>query len=124
MTTLKAQINPLKFAQIDFPGQDGQPTADQVVDYLSDPGGNIGLPAFLERYHDIASVDDPLFVAPAEQNILQKLVWPLRHAKGLPTIFGRHLRIWENGRTGPGPGRQPVLYSRLAPIQQGGHCHG
>ena len=21
-------------------------------------------------------------------------------------------------------GRQPVLYSRLAPIQQGGHCHG
>ena len=63
---------------------------------------SIGLPAFLERYHDIASVDDPLFVAPAEQNILQKLVWPLRHAKGLPAIFGRHLRIWENGRIGPG----------------------
>jgi uncharacterized protein (DUF433 family) len=26
-------------------------------------------------------VSDPLFVAPAEKNILQKLVWPLRHAK-------------------------------------------
>ena len=90
MTTFKAWINPLKFPEIDLPGQEGQPTADRVVDYLSDPGDDIGLPAFLERYHDIASVNDPLFVAPAENNILQKLVWPLRHAKGSYAL-GNHL---------------------------------
>ena len=90
MTTFKAWINPLKFPEIDLPGQDGHPTADRVVDYLSDPGDDIGLPAFLERYHDIASVNDPLFVAPAENNILQKLVWPLRHAKGSYAL-GNHL---------------------------------
>ena len=33
------------------------------------------------RHCEIAS-DDTMFLAPAEKNILEKLVWPLRHAKG------------------------------------------
>ena len=92
MTTVRVCFNPLKFTQIDLAGQDdGDPTADQVVDYLSDPEGNSGLQTFLARYRDITAVEDPaLSVAPAEKNILQKLVWPLRHAKGNYAV-GNHL---------------------------------
>ena len=82
MPTFKLWINPLKFLELDLPGQAATPTADQVLNYLSDPELNGGIDAFLARYREVANVSDPLFVAPAEKNILQKLVWPLRHAKG------------------------------------------
>ena len=69
MTILRAQINPLAFMLIDLVGKNAEdPTADQVVDYLSDPEGNSGLQTFLERYRDITSVEaPPLVAAPAEK---------------------------------------------------------
>ena len=80
MTTLRAYVNPLLFTRIDPAIKNAvDPTANQVIDYLSDDG----LQAFLKRYRDIISVETPpLIAAPDERNILEKLVWPLRHAKG------------------------------------------
>jgi len=81
MPQFKAWINPLKCPPIDFE-KSAAPTAEQLLDYLFAPELDRGPDKFVIRYREIAGVTDPLFVAPAEQNILQKLVWPLRHAKG------------------------------------------
>ena len=68
MTILRAQINPLAFMLIDLVGKNAEdPTADQVVDYLSDPEGNSGRQTFLERYRDITSVEAPLWSPPQQK---------------------------------------------------------
>ena len=83
MSTFKAWINPLKCPEIDMaePGA-ATPKANRLFDYLFAPEGDRSADAFVERYKEIAAVDDSLPIAPAESNILDKLVWPLRHAKG------------------------------------------
>lgn len=83
MPMFRAWINPLKCPEIDLsPEMSATPTAEQLFDYLFAPELDRGCETFVIRYREIAGVTDPLFVAPAERNILQKLVWPLRHAKG------------------------------------------
>ena len=83
MPVFKVWVNPLMCPEIDLgPGEAANPTAEQMLDYLFAPELDRGCDAFVTRYREIAAVSAPLFVAPAEENILQKLVWPLRHAKG------------------------------------------
>jgi hypothetical protein len=78
----KAWMNPLKCPEIDLvPANSATPTAEQLLDYLFAPELDRSREAFVSRYREIAN-DDTMFIAPAEPNILQKLVWPLRHAKG------------------------------------------
>jgi hypothetical protein len=81
MPTFKVWINPLKCPQLE-PAAATAPTAEQLLDYLFAPELDRGLDAFVTRYGEIAAVNDPIPIAPAEPNILEKLVWPLRHAKG------------------------------------------
>lgn len=83
MPLISMWVNPLKWLDADpkMPAQT-EPTASGLVDYLTSPNVGSGFDALVERYRLISEVQDPLFVAPAEQNILEKLVWPLRHAKG------------------------------------------
>ncbi|MGE3425039.1 MAG: hypothetical protein AB7N24_23570 [Dehalococcoidia bacterium] len=82
-------INPLKCPEIDLlprlpdakaPG--ATPAADRLLDYLQAPEADRSCAAFVARYEEIAAVADPLPIVPAEPTILEKLVWPLRHAKG------------------------------------------
>jgi hypothetical protein len=78
-------INPLKCPEIDLPphaAAGGTPDAERLLDYLYAPEVDRSREAFVARYKEIAAVPDPLFVVPAEPTILEKLVWPLRHAKG------------------------------------------
>lgn len=81
MPFFRAWVNPLTCLDIDpDPASATSPTAEQLLDYLFAPELEKGNRAFVLRYREI-STDDTLFLAPAEPNILQKLVWPLRHAK-------------------------------------------
>jgi hypothetical protein len=84
MPLFNARINPLKWLEIDpHYVQKVNPTAEQVLHYLLAPGLDRDCNSFVTRYREIDDVPTvPLFVVPDEENILQKLVWPLRHAKG------------------------------------------
>ena len=79
MPSFKAWINPLKCPEIDFSPDGEVPTAEQLFDYVCAP--ELGRAAFVSRYREVASIDT-LFLAPNERRILEKLVWPLRNAKG------------------------------------------
>jgi len=83
MPLMKMWVNPLKWLDADprSPVQ-GEATPGGLVDYLTSPDADGGFDALVARYRQISAVQDPLFVAPAERNILEKLVWPLRNAKG------------------------------------------
>jgi hypothetical protein len=83
MPHFAAWVNPLKCLTIEGPSPDpAPPTPEQLLDYLFAPELDRGVDAFVSRYQEIAQVADPIPIAPAEPNILDKLVWPLRHAKG------------------------------------------
>lgn len=83
-TTFPGWINPLKCPNIDlFSGQETtDPQPDCLLAYLHAPQIDASPTAFVTRYKEIAAVPDPLPIVPAEPAILDKLVWPLRHAKG------------------------------------------
>lgn len=83
MPVLKAWVNPLKCPEIDFQlSGSGVPTADRLLDYLFAPELQRGCEVFVDRYRELAAVDDPISMAPAESTILEKLIWPVRQAKG------------------------------------------
>jgi hypothetical protein len=83
MPVLPVSLNPLLFTTIDLQ-RDGsaEPNADQVLDYLSAPNATRTVDAFVQRYREISNAPGELPVAPNEATILEKLIWPLRHAKG------------------------------------------
>jgi hypothetical protein len=56
-------------------------TAEAVLEYMTTPGLGHDIPALVARYRQISVEQPRLFAAPAEDRILAKLVWPLRHAK-------------------------------------------
>lgn len=84
MPLIEVWVNPLKWMEIDSAGLiDSDRTLGGLFEYLTSPDAEPGFDALVARYRKISAVrQDPLFVAPMERNILQKLVWPLRHAKG------------------------------------------
>jgi hypothetical protein len=84
MPSFNVWLNPLKCPEIEYPGADTTTIpAERLLDYLFAPSSERGRDAFVARYREImAAVPDPFAVAPNEPNILNKLVWPLRHAKG------------------------------------------
>jgi hypothetical protein len=83
MPLFRGWVNPLKLPELDLNVIDqGNPTAEDILDFLSAPQLDKGIDAFCQRYREITTLNDPIPVAPAEPTILEKLVWPLRHAKG------------------------------------------
>ena len=52
----------------------------------------LNLDTILARYKEISTEPVRLFLAPAEQRILDKLVWPLRHAKA-SYMVGNYLSV-------------------------------
>lgn len=83
MGRLKNWIRPLSFHALDDARKDdARPTADQILDYLTAREVICGVDGFCDRYAEVAEVQDALPVVAAEEIILEKLVWPLRHAKG------------------------------------------
>jgi hypothetical protein len=85
----KAWINPLQCLEVDEPwaaSRNTPPTADQMLAFLSAPGMPSDIPSMVARYQEISVEETRLFAAPAEDRILEKLVWPLRHAKSSYTL--------------------------------------
>jgi hypothetical protein len=78
-------INPLLFPDIDIAlakQVDVKVGLEAIINYLCAPETDGSLSALVERYKKISIEKEHLFAAPAEEQILNKLVWPLRHAKG------------------------------------------
>src|SRR6266568_5545934 len=83
-TVFKAWINPLQFLEVDEPWASvmKRPLDERaVLGFLCTPGLDVSPEALANRYREISQEKDRLFAAPAEDRILEKLVWPLRHAK-------------------------------------------
>ena len=83
MGTIATWMNPLMCPEIARMGPlDLPPKSDQLLDYLFAPQVERTAQAFTARYRALAADGDPLSIVPAEPNILEKLVWPLRSAQG------------------------------------------
>jgi hypothetical protein len=81
--TLNVHINPLQFLKGDEPGiGDSTVTAEDVLQFLCAPETPHAPADLLARYRKINSRAPHVFVAPQESRLLDRLVWPLRHAKG------------------------------------------
>lgn len=85
-------INPLAFHEAEEPwaSEDKKPTAATVLRFACTPGLDDAVDGIVSRYREISIETHRLFVAPAEQRLLDKLVWPLRHAKSA-YMFGGYL---------------------------------
>jgi hypothetical protein len=80
----KAYINPLAFLEVDEPWASHMPKPPDfgaVLRFLCPPEVKSDLEEVIGRYREISNESKRLFAAPAEKNILEKLVWPLRNAK-------------------------------------------
>jgi hypothetical protein len=89
----KVWVNPLQFLEVDEPWaytSDRQLDLEALVRFATAPGSSSDLSALVERYREISAEPVRLFAAPAEQRVLEKLVWPLRHAK-VAYMFGNYL---------------------------------
>ena len=89
----KAQINPLAFieAELPSPSEPSSISAETILSFLCPPGTLNDTQSLVERYKRI-SAGPTLFAAPAEPRILEKLVWPLRHAKA-SYVVGNNLSV-------------------------------
>ena len=76
---IKGWVNPLAFIEVDFPSA-GEPDANAILSFLCRPEMPADTKSLVKRYKKI-STGPTLFVVPLERRILDKLVWPLRHAK-------------------------------------------
>lgn len=56
-------------------------TAEHVLKYACAPDESAAIAEIVERYKHISDRSIDILAAPAEAKILQKLIWPLRHAK-------------------------------------------
>ena len=95
MRLMNAQINPLAFLDIDgppAPNVPDQPTPQTILEFVCPPGIPSDVASLVKRYKEIGSEPVRLVAAPAEQRILDKLVWPLRHAKA-SYMVGNYLAV-------------------------------
>ena len=95
MRLMNAWLNPLAFLDVDGPPAPNlpeQPTPQTVLEFICPPGTPADVAALIERYKKISPEPVVLAVVPAEQRILDKLVWPLRHAKA-SYMVGNYLAV-------------------------------
>lgn len=81
---LKIHVNPLVMLEVDEPWAlqlRRSPTEATLLQYATAPGIASDVPALAARYREVSDSAPQLIYAPIESRILDKLVWPLRHAK-------------------------------------------
>lgn len=91
----QAWINPLAFLDVDLPAaltQNPKPMAESILAFLCSPGIAADTASLVDRYRRISTEPIRLSVAPAEPRILEKLIWPLRHAKA-SYVVGNYLGV-------------------------------
>jgi hypothetical protein len=82
--TISVFVNPLQLLEVDEPWapvSPKSPTAEDLFKFMCTPGVPSDAGSLTARYKEISQERARLFVAPDDQRILEKLVWPLRHAK-------------------------------------------
>lgn len=84
--TILCEINPLAFLEIDLPWASSTqevPTLESVLRFLcpAEERYDFRIERLINRYRQISTEPKRISIAPAEQRILDKLVWPLRNAK-------------------------------------------
>jgi hypothetical protein len=92
---MNAVINPSYFLDLDVPAPPGQgerPTLASVLGFLCPGDGGADLSLLSKRYNEISPEPVRLVAVPAEQRILDKLAWPLRHAKA-SYMVGNYLAV-------------------------------
>jgi len=117
----QAWINPLAFLEVDEPWaaiDAKQPKLDAVVGFLCPPEIPADLNSLVTRYKEISTEPVRLFAAPAEPRILEKLVWPLRHAKG-SYVIGNYLAVI--ALSGIVSEMVAILVWELGEVMLGGH---
>ena len=90
---IKAFINPLSCTAIEFTSREESNSigAETILSFLCPPGTAHDTKTLVERYNEI-NAGPRLFAVPDEPRILQKLVWPLRHAKA-SYVVGNNLAV-------------------------------
>ncbi len=86
-------LNPLQWIDVDIPRNDQDYEGikvEDVLQFICIPGTGIELADFIERYQLINQEEPRWSFAPNEQNILEKMVWPLRQAKA-NYVLGNYL---------------------------------
>lgn len=79
--TFSVYVNPMMFFGLDDPFGDTAATAEGVLAALVSPGTDASVDAMRARAKALTEGSGGIFAAPHEKHILEKLVWPLRHAK-------------------------------------------
>jgi len=80
----KVWLNPLQLIDVDEPWvklMEKELKPEDLIKFLCTPGTECDEKGLIQRYREISQEKKRLFAAPAEERILEKLVWPLRHAK-------------------------------------------
>ncbi len=81
---VRCQLNPLAFLEADEPwasSSGDKPTFESVLRFLCPVGETVDIEKLLARYREISTEPKRLLLAPADQRLLDKLIWPLRNAK-------------------------------------------
>jgi hypothetical protein len=81
---LPVLVNPLAFLDLDqpwSPGPGSPVTAELVLDFMCPPGIPSDTESLAARYRQISSEERRLSLVPDSPELVETLVWPLRHAK-------------------------------------------
>src|SRR5438128_2592602 len=95
MRLMNAVINPLSFLELDRPGPPTDPkvpSPESVLSFLCPDRATADVASLVKRYREISPEPVSLVAVPAEQRILDKLAWPLRHAKA-SYMVGNYLAV-------------------------------
>ena len=76
-------LNPLMLPEVDMrPGVEFEIPAEAILHYLTAPEVDSSTASFVKRYQDAFAIGDRIHFAPADAEILDRLIWPLRNAQG------------------------------------------
>jgi hypothetical protein len=93
MRKMKSFINPLAFLEVDHPlGEPEIPSSERILEFLCPPNSDTDPATLIKRYRELSPEPVRLFAAPFEERILDKLIWPLRHAKA-SYMVGNYLSV-------------------------------
>jgi hypothetical protein len=112
-------VNPLAFLEADEPWasvRKVEVSPDHVLKFLCTPGSSNAVADLVERYKRVSVENPRLFAAPAEERVLERLIWPLRQAKGelhACKLLEDHFLM----RNGGGDGGDSIFRSRKDPAQ-------
>lgn len=82
--TIEVFINPLAFLEVDEPWASclkKPATYEDIVKLLCTPGIEPAIDKLIDRYKQISQEKVRLFAVPYHERIMEKMIWPLRHAK-------------------------------------------